>query len=84
MLICVVLGAINCAFQGEVIEVGNHRELVEKGGRYAELWEHQQQEERKPWKVCGFQWSRTAVLFIVQCTLIAQSVLNCKTRSFGL
>jgi len=32
--------------QGEVIEVGNHRELVEKGGRYAELWEHQQQEER--------------------------------------
>ena len=33
-------------FQGEVIEVGNHRELVEKGGRYAELWEHQQQEER--------------------------------------
>jgi ATP-binding cassette subfamily B (MDR/TAP) protein 6 len=31
--------------QGEVIEVGNHRELVEKGGRYAELWEHQQQEE---------------------------------------
>jgi len=32
--------------QGEVIEVGNHRELVEKGGRYAELWEHQQQEEK--------------------------------------
>jgi len=31
--------------QGQVIEVGNHRELVEKGGRYAELWEHQQQEE---------------------------------------
>lgn len=31
---------------------------------------NQQQEERKPWKVCGFQWSRTAVLFIVQCTLI--------------
>ena len=29
-----------------MIEVGNHRELVEKGGRYAELWEHQQQEER--------------------------------------
>ena len=36
---------LNCAFQGQVIEVGNHRELVEKGGRYAELWEHQQQEE---------------------------------------
>jgi len=32
--------------QGQVIEVGNHRELVEKGGRYAELWEHQQQEEK--------------------------------------
>jgi len=33
--------------QGQVIEKGNHRELVEKGGRYAELWEHQQQEEKK-------------------------------------
>ena len=40
-------GAITRAFQGKVIEVGNHRELVEKGGRYAELWEHQQQEERQ-------------------------------------
>ena len=29
-----------------MIEVGTHRELVEKGGRYAELWEHQQQEEK--------------------------------------
>ena len=33
--------------QGQVIEKGNHRELVEKDGRYAELWEHQQQEEKK-------------------------------------
>ena len=40
------LGFSYFTFQGEVIEVGNHRELVEKGGRYAELWEHQQQEER--------------------------------------
>ena len=37
---------IKCSFQGKVIEVGNHRDLVEKGGRYAELWEHQQQEEK--------------------------------------
>ena len=33
--------------QGQVIEKGNHRELVEKGGRYAELWEHQQQQEKE-------------------------------------
>ena len=42
-----VKGAITRAFQGKVIEVGNHQELVEKGGRYAELWEHQQQEEKQ-------------------------------------
>merc|ERR1712071_388047 len=31
--------------QGQVLEKGTHQELVELGGRYAELWEHQRQEE---------------------------------------
>jgi ATP-binding cassette subfamily B protein len=28
--------------EGKVVEVGNHRELVEKGGKYAALWQAQQ------------------------------------------
>ena len=30
--------------QGEIVEKGTHQELVEKDGKYKELWEHQQQD----------------------------------------
>jgi len=33
--------------QGEIVEKGTHQELVEKNGKYKELWEHQQQDSNK-------------------------------------
>jgi len=33
--------------QGEVVEKGTHQELVEMGGKYKELWEHQQQKSKE-------------------------------------
>ena len=31
--------------QGQVVEVGTHTQLLERGGKYANLWRHQQQEQ---------------------------------------
>ena len=33
--------------QGQVVEVGTHTQLLERGGKYANLWRHQQQEQEK-------------------------------------
>ena len=30
---------------GQVVEVGTHTQLLERGGKYANLWRHQQQEQ---------------------------------------
>ena len=32
--------------QGQVVEVGTHSQLLERGGKYANLWRHQQQEQQ--------------------------------------
>ena len=42
--------------QGEIIERGTHQELVDKNGKYRELWEHQQnRKEGEEKKVCQHQ-----------------------------
>ena len=33
--------------QGQVAEVGTHTQLLERGGKYANLWRHQQQQEQQ-------------------------------------
>ena len=33
--------------QGQVAEVGTHTQLLERGGKYANLWRHQQQQEQE-------------------------------------
>jgi ATP-binding cassette subfamily B multidrug efflux pump len=27
--------------QGQIVETGSHRQLIERGGLYARLWQHQ-------------------------------------------
>ena len=33
--------------QGRVVEQGTHQALLQLGGRYWQLWQHQQQEEEE-------------------------------------